>query len=60
MSLMNISDQDEKEIHSAIVAGLNNKTLTPVIRCELPLEKAPRAHEMVMEPGANGKIILVP
>ena len=60
MSLMNISDQDEKEIHSAIVAGLNNKTLQPVIRCELPLQEAPRAHEMVMESGAHGKIILRP
>ncbi len=60
MSLMNISDQDEKEIHSAIVAGLNNKTLNPVIRCELPLEKASEAHMMVMESGACGKIILIP
>lgn len=60
MSLMNISDQNEKEIHSAIVAGLNNKTLNPVIRCELPLEKASQAHMMVMEPGACGKIILTP
>ncbi len=60
MSLMNISDQDENEIHSAIVAGLNNKTLNPVIRCELPLEKASEAHMMVMEPGACGKIILIP
>ncbi len=60
MSLMNISDQDEKEIHSAIVAGLNNKTLQPVIRCELPLQEAPRAHEMVIESGAYGKIILRP
>ena len=60
MSLMNISEQDEKEIHSAIVAGLNNKTLNPIIRCELPLQEAPKAHEMVMEPGAYGKIILIP
>ena len=25
-----------------------------------PLEDAPRAHEAVMEPGAPGKIVLVP
>ena len=60
MSLMNICAQDEKEIHSAIVAGLNNKTLRPVIRCELPLKEAPMAHDMVMESGSCGKIILIP
>lgn len=60
MSLMNISEQDEKEIHSAIIAGLNNNTIKPVIRCEFPLEEAARAHIQVMESGSFGKIILVP
>ncbi|MFK8068058.1 MAG: NADPH:quinone reductase [Gammaproteobacteria bacterium] len=60
MSLMNISDQDEKEIHAAINAGLNSSTIIPVIRCELPLVEAPSAHRMVMESGASGKIILIP
>jgi hypothetical protein len=27
---------------------------------ELPLAEAPRAHQLVMEPGAHGKIVLVP
>ena len=47
-------------IHAALAAGLENGTLRPVIGQELPLKDAPRAHEKVMEPGAYGKIILIP
>ncbi|MBI4471057.1 MAG: NADPH:quinone reductase [Acidobacteria bacterium] len=53
---------DEKElaaIHAAIVAGLENGTLRPIIGEELPLAEAPRAHKRVMEQGAYGKIVLV-
>ena len=32
----------------------------PVTRKELPLSGAPQAHEAVMQPGALGKIVLVP
>jgi len=42
------------------VAGLENKTLRPVIREEIPLAEAGRAHVAVMAPGAYGKIVLVP
>ena len=48
------------EIHAALVAGLANGTLNPVIGREMPLADAARAHEAVMEPGAHGKIVLVP
>jgi len=47
-------------IHSALVEGLRNGTLRPVIHQELPLGQAPRAHEAVMENGHHGKIVLVP
>ena len=43
-------------IHAALVAGLENGTLRPVIGKELPLAEAPQAHRAVMEPGAFGKI----
>lgn len=46
--------------HAAIAAGLESGSLKPVIREELPLAEAPRAHVLVMEPGAFGKIVLVP
>ena len=45
-------------IHAALVAGLENGTLRPVIAEELPLAEAPQAHRAVMEPGSSGKIIL--
>ncbi len=60
MSLMNIRPEEEKEIHAAIGAGLCSRVLKPVIRCEMPLERAAEAHRLVMEPGACGKIILKP
>jgi NADPH2:quinone reductase len=43
-----------------LVAGLEKGKLRPVVRHELPLAEAARAHHMVMEPGAYGKIVLVP
>jgi NADPH2:quinone reductase len=60
MSLWNASPVDLTSMHSALVAGLENKTLRPVISQEIPLAEAPRAHKAVMEPGAYGKIVLVP
>jgi NADPH2:quinone reductase len=60
MSLWNASPADLTSIHSALVAGLENRTLRPVIGQEIPLAEAPRAHEAVMEPGAYGKIVLIP
>jgi NADPH:quinone reductase len=60
MSLWNATPQDLKSIHAALVAGLENKTLRPVIRQEIPLSEALRAHAAIMEAGAYGKIVLVP
>ncbi|MGB0035293.1 MAG: NADPH:quinone reductase [Candidatus Acidiferrales bacterium] len=60
MSLWNATPQELQSIHAALVAGLENETLRPVIRHEIPLSEAPRAHEVLMEPGAYGKIVLVP
>jgi NADPH:quinone reductase len=60
MSLWNASPEDLFSIHSALVAGLENKTLHPVIGQEIPLADAARAHVAMMEPGAHGKIVLIP
>lgn len=60
MTLFNVNDADMASIHAALVAGLANGTLNPVIGRELPLADAAKAHEAVMEPGALGKIVLVP
>ena len=60
MTLFNVSDADMKEIHAGLLAGLANGTLKPVIGRELPLAEAAAAHKAVMEPGALGKLVLVP
>jgi len=54
------TEADLNEIHAAVVAGLENGSLRPIVRQELPLSEAPHAHELVMEPGAYGKIVVVP
>jgi NADPH2:quinone reductase len=60
LTLFAATDADLLESHAAIIAGLENGTLRPVVGNELPLAEAPRAHQLVMEPGAFGKIVLVP
>ena len=60
MTYGNASDREMAGIHAALVAGLANGTLRPVIGKEMPLKDAPRAHEDVLEPGAYGKIVLIP
>jgi NADPH2:quinone reductase len=58
MTLPNTPAAEMATIHAALVAGLENGTLRPVIGQELPLADAPQAHRAVMEPGAFGKIVL--
>jgi NADPH:quinone reductase len=48
------------EIHAGLIAGMENGTLRPVVGKQLPLAEAARAHKEVLEPGAAGKIVLVP
>src|SRR5262245_10202512 len=60
MTLFNATREEFHEIHSGIVAGLDNGTLAPVIGKEFPLADAPKAHGAVMESGAFGKIVLIP
>ena len=60
MTLFNVGESEFVEIHAALIAGLANGTLNPVVGREIPLAEAARAHEAVMEPGALGKIALIP
>ena len=60
MNLGNASERELRSMHAALVAGLDNGTLRPVIRIEMPLADAVRAHHMVIEESAYGKIVLVP
>lgn len=60
MTLMNASSDELASIHAALGAGFANGTLRPIVGRHFPLAEAPRAHQAVMEPGAYGKIVLVP
>ena len=60
MMMPNAYEQEIASIHAALVAGLANGSLKPVINQELPLKDAPRAHDLIMQPGAYGKIVLIP
>lgn len=59
MVLMNASEKEAESIHAALVAGLTNCTLSPVIGTEMPLSDAPPAHHRIMEESAFGKIVLI-
>jgi NADPH2:quinone reductase len=45
---------------AALTAGLANGTLRPVVGREFKLADAAAAQKAVLEPGAYGKIVLVP
>jgi NADPH2:quinone reductase len=58
--LFGTSEQEGREMHAALGAGLENGTLRPVIGQRIPLAEAARAHEQIMKSaGAMGKIVLV-
>jgi NADPH2:quinone reductase len=59
MALPNTPPEEMASIHAALVAGLENGTLRPVIGKQFPLAEAAAAHQAVMESGALGKIVLV-
>jgi NADPH:quinone reductase len=59
-TLWAVTASEETEIHAGIIAGLENGTQRPVVGKELPLAEAARAHKEILEPGAAGKIVLIP
>ena len=60
MALNHATPAQHAGIHAALVEGLRNGSLRPVIAQELPLAQAARSHEAVMEAGHHGKIVLIP
>jgi NADPH2:quinone reductase len=60
MSLANASAEERVRLHAALVAGLANGSLRPVIGQEFPLAEAAKAHHTLMETRAYGKIVLIP
>ena len=60
MLVMNASEKDNKRMHAAIRAGLENKSLRPVVAREMPLDQAVQSHYAVIEKSTLGKIVLIP
>ena len=60
MVLYNTPPAELKQIHTALIEGLKNGSLRPVIAREFALAEAAQAHIAVMQSGAGGKIVLVP
>jgi NADPH2:quinone reductase len=60
MLLFNASAEEEKIMHAALVAGLEMGIYCPVVGREFSLTEAPQAHLEILQPGAHGKIVLVP
>lgn len=62
MIVLNAPPQEVVAIHTALGAGLSNGTLAPIIRTEMPLGDAARAHDLVINApdDAVGKIVLIP
>jgi len=59
-TIWGLTESEERETHAGLIAGMENGTLRPVVGQELRLAEASRAHKEVLEPGAYGKIVLVP
>ena len=59
-SLWAVQPAEIAEIHAGLIAGLENGTLRPVVGKQLALAEAARAHKEILEPGAAGKLVLVP
>jgi NADPH:quinone reductase len=58
--LFNSSEQELAAIHAALGAGLESRTIRPVIGLEIPLAEAARSHVEIMSSQAYGKIVLIP
>jgi NADPH:quinone reductase len=60
LTIANATPPDLVQIHADLAKGLQNGSLRPIIAMEIPLKDAPHAHEAILNPGAHGKIVLIP
>ncbi|MEM7254592.1 MAG: zinc-binding dehydrogenase, partial [Pseudomonadota bacterium] len=60
IALFNGAAAEMAAIMGDLVAGLDDGSLNPVVGREMPLAEAAAGHVAVLEPGAFGKIVLVP
>ena len=60
IALWNATPEQVEPMMEDILAGVAEGALRPIIGREMPLVDAASAHVAVLEPGAHGKIVLVP
>ncbi len=60
MILTNLDSDGRAAIYRALAPDFEAGRLRPVAERTLPLREAAQAHAMIMEPGARGKIVLIP
>lgn len=60
MRTPNARPEEEAAARAAVDVGLRSGVLRPVVGRELPLEEAARAHRLIMERPALGRLVLVP
>ena len=60
MRTPNARPEEVEAARAAVDAGLRSGVLRPVVGRELPLAEAPRAHHLIMERPALGRLVLVP
>ncbi len=58
--LFNADEAELGIIHAALVAGLENGSLDPVVGLKLPLKDSAKAHEILTNSRPSGKIVLQP
>lgn len=60
IALFNGSRDEMNHIMNDLIDGLADGSLRPIVGREMPLAEAAASHVAVLEPGAYGKIVLVP
>jgi NADPH:quinone reductase len=60
IALWNTTSEQVRPMMEDILAGVAEGAVRPIIGREMPLAEAAAAHVAVLEPGAHGKIVLIP
>ena len=60
IALFNATREEMETVVQDLLTGLADGSLRPIIGREMPLAEAAASHRAVLEPGAFGKIILIP
>ncbi len=60
LMLAKATPAEKSQMYQAVIKGLQDGSLNPVVDEEFPLVEAPQAHHRIMESGHHGKIVLVP